>query len=79
MVYIGHIILLAACVTFAFVFVWTAVVGIKRQKIYYEPSCTPIPLRERPLAFVGLCGFYIVLASAFAWGGFRIASDLATR
>ena len=57
------ILLFAASLTFTILFFVMATMGIKNRQIYFEPSCPPIAFGSRPIAFVALCAFYIVVCA----------------
>jgi hypothetical protein len=79
MTYLGRIIALAAGVTLALTFLWMAVAGMKHGKVWYQPSCAPIPFQTRPFAFIGLCVLYVAIGALFALGVVRLGSQLVNR
>ena len=74
--YVIAILALLALLASILVFTSMAVAGIRNGRVYYEPSCPPIPFRSRPVAFVALCLLYLAVAGALTVGVVRVGSSL---
>ena len=74
--YLLNIFAFSNAVVFTLVFSAMALGGLRRGRIYYEPSCAPIPFRTRPVAFLALCSFYLGCATFFAVLSVRVAAGL---
>jgi len=61
-----NVLLFSASLVFTILLLCMAATGIKKGKIYYEPSCPPIVFKNRPIAFVLLLLFYVGLGVIFA-------------
>ena len=74
--YVVAIFLFSTALVSAVVFFSAAVAGLRRGRVFYEPSCPPIPFRARPLAFLALCLFYFAASGTFAVGAVRVAAHI---
>ena len=74
--YVVTIFLFSTALVFTFLFLAMAVEGVRRGRVFYEPSCPPIPFRGRPVAFLALCLFYLAVSGTFAVSAVRIATRL---
>jgi len=54
-------LILSATLVFGFVFFVMAYHGIRKGKVYYEPSSPPILFRTHPIRFVLWCTLLIVM------------------
>ncbi len=76
MPYVIQILSLSAALVFALLFLGMAVSGIRTGRVHYESSSPPLVFRTRPVAFVGLCIFYLGLAVTSGIFVVRIARQL---
>ena len=46
----------------------TASAGVRRGRVYYEPSCPPVEFARHPVRFVLLVVLEAALGTALSWG-----------
>lgn len=70
------ILLFAGCLADALVCAGISIVGLRRGRIGYEPSCAPLEFASRPVRFVLLVALYIGLAALLSIGVLQFGLSL---